>query len=81
MSTIELKVYEIFKSRFNEKEAELVIEYFEAKAAEKISNKKIVFLTKEDKVDMIKWMFVFWTASVVATLGGLVAIVRFMVVK
>jgi hypothetical protein len=81
MSTLELKVYEIFKNKLGETEAALVIEYFEAKAEEKLQQKKDVFLTKEDKVDMIKWMFIFWASSVVATLGGLIAIVRFMVTK
>ena len=81
MSALELKVYEIFKTRFSEQEASMVIEYFEAKSEEKIQAKKDVFLVKDDKVDMIKWMFIFWASSVVATLGGLIAIVRFMVTK
>lgn len=48
-----------------------MIECFEAKAEEKISQKKDVFMTKDDKVEMIsriessktdtiKWMFIFW---------------------
>ena len=36
MSTLELKVYDILKSKFTEAEAATVIEYFEAKAKEKI---------------------------------------------
>ncbi len=35
----------------------------------------------EVKADIIKWMFIFWVGSLVGTLGGLIAIVRFMVVK
>ena len=40
MSAIELKVYEILKSKFTEQEATTVIEYFEAKAEEKYLQKK-----------------------------------------
>jgi phosphomevalonate kinase len=43
----------IFKNRFTEKQAAKVIEYFEAKAEEKIKQKKEVFMTKDDKVELI----------------------------
>lgn len=80
MSSLELEVYEIFKNRFTEKEAVKVIEYFEAKAEEKISQKKDVFMTKNDKVEMItriessktdtiKWMFIFWIGQLAAVAG------------
>lgn len=54
MSALELEVYEIFKNRFTEKEAAKVIEYFEAKAEEKIGQKKDVFMTKNDKTELIE---------------------------
>jgi hypothetical protein len=53
MSAIELQVYELFKKRFSEEEAKIVITYFEAKTEEKIQQKKEIFLTKDDKVDLI----------------------------
>lgn len=53
MSALELEVYEIFKNRFTEKEAAKVIEFFEAKAEERISQKKDVFMTKNDKIEII----------------------------
>ena len=69
MSSIELKVYEIFKSKLGEQEAQLIIEYFEKKSDEKINAKKDIFLTKEDKTDMIKWMFIFWVGQLAAMLA------------
>ncbi|MEX8547116.1 MAG: hypothetical protein V5804_05885 [Mucilaginibacter sp.] len=74
MSTNELKVYEIFKRKLGEAEAQTVIEYFEQKSEEKINSKKDIFLTKEDKTDMIKWMFIFW----VGQLAAMLAIVKLM---
>lgn len=68
-TTLELKVYDLLKQRFNEEEAKIVIEYFDAKAEEKINQKKDVFLTKEDKVDLIKWMVGFWIAQMAAIIG------------
>jgi len=87
MSALELEVYEIFKNRFTEKEAAKVIEYFEAKAEEKISQKKDIFMTKDDKVEMIsriessktdtiKWMFIFWMGQLAAVAGILFALLN-----
>lgn len=67
------------KNRFSEKEAETFIEYFDAKTIEKIDDKKDVFLTKndkidliekmnKDKIDLIKWMFGFWITIIVMLL-------------
>ncbi len=77
---MKFEVYEILKNRFSDKEAAKVIEYFKLKAEEKISQKKDVFMTKDDKVelvpriessksDIIKWMFIFWIGQTGATAG------------
>ncbi|MEO5650371.1 MAG: hypothetical protein ABIR03_10680 [Ginsengibacter sp.] len=79
MKAIELKVYEILKNRFSEKEAETFIEYFDTKTTEKIDDKKDIFLTKndkidliekmnKDKIDLIKWMFGFWITIIIMLL-------------
>jgi hypothetical protein len=69
MSAIELQVYEILKSKLGEQEAAKVIDYFDQKAEEKINQKKDIFLTKEDKIDLIKWMVGFWIAQMAAIIG------------
>ncbi len=50
MSTLELRVYEIFKNKLGEKEAETVLEYFESKTEEKILLKKMFSLQKITKL-------------------------------
>lgn len=69
MSALELSVYEIFKSKLGEAEAQKIIEFIDAKAEEKVNQKKDVFLTKDDKVDLIKWMVGFWIAQMAAIIG------------
>ena len=49
MSTLELKVYEIFKSKFSEQEAATVIEYFEAKTKERVEESSEVYKTLQSK--------------------------------
>lgn len=69
MNTLELKAYEIFKSKLGEKEAETLIEFFDSKVEEKFKQKVEIFLTKDDKVDLIKWMVGFWIAQMAAIVG------------
>ena len=40
MSSIEFQVYELFKKRFSEEEARIVLQYIEEKGDEKINQKK-----------------------------------------
>ncbi|HWK05420.1 MAG TPA: hypothetical protein VNS58_17395 [Puia sp.] len=87
MKPLELKVYEIFKNKLGQQEAEAIIEYFEAAADKKYEEKKDILATKEDigqlrkevaetKADIIKWSFVFWVGTVITVLGGLFAILK-----
>ena len=78
MSALQFKVYEIFKSKFGKDEAALIIEYFENKADQKINEKKDIFLTKDDKVDLIRNIYAANTIQFLATLGSLILIIKFM---
>ena len=81
MSAIELKVYEILKSKFSEQEATTVIEYFESKAEEKINQKKDIFLTKDDKIDILRSIYLVGVGQFLAVVISVIAIVAFMVRK
>jgi hypothetical protein len=80
MSTLELKVYEIFKSKLGESEASAILEYIDEKAEKKIAEKKDVLLTKDDKiqiiekiaetkVDIMRWMFGVFAMLMLAIIG------------
>lgn len=87
MSSLELKAYEIFKSKLGEQEAEVIMDFLDRKADEKIQQKKEVFLTKDDKVDLvskiesakvdtIKWMFIFWIGQLGATIAVIMLFIK-----
>ena len=78
MSRLGLKVYEILKKRLNEEEAAVVMEYFDAKKEEKISQKKDIFLTKDDKIDIIKSIYLVNIVQFLATVANIIAIIKFM---
>ncbi|MDI9364631.1 MAG: hypothetical protein QM541_06750 [Flavobacterium sp.] len=49
MSTLELKVYDIFKSKFTEQEAATVLEYIASKTKEKVDEKAETYQTLQSK--------------------------------
>ena len=81
MSALELKVYDLLKSRFNEEEARTVIEYIDAKTESKVQQKKDVFLTKEDKVDLMRAIYSTNFIQFLGTIGSMIAIFHFMLSK
>ena len=92
MSALELKVYDLLKVRFNEEEARTVIEYIANKSEEKLEQKKDIFLTKDDKIDIMRAlkddkvdiMRAIYATNLVqylATIGSMIAIFHFMLSK
>jgi len=69
MQITSIELFELLRTKLGEKEAKSLITYVEEKAEEKINQKKDVFLTKDDKVDLIKWMVGFWIAQMAAIIG------------
>ncbi|HEX8355766.1 MAG TPA: hypothetical protein VF610_00055 [Segetibacter sp.] len=62
MKVSELKAYEVFKTKFGEKDAEIVFEFFEASKTESVTGKQVderlkdfkdIFATKEDLARVI----------------------------
>ncbi len=88
-----LTLYNIALKYFkNENDATTFIKEVENAVDNKFDNAKSSLATKEDltnvrleikesKAEMIKWMFIFWASSIIATIGGLVAIIKFMILK
>lgn len=80
MSALELKVYEIFKNKLGEDEASVIVQWVEEISERKISDKKDVFLTKDDKIQIIekiseskteimRWMFGIFAMLMLAIIG------------
>ncbi len=71
MSSVQsFKIYEILQKHFqNEADAKEIVYQIEAVVENRIDQKKDIFLTKDDKVDMIKWMVGFWIAQMAAIIG------------
>jgi hypothetical protein len=51
-----------------------LVAYVEERAEEKINQKKDVFLTKDDKVDIMRSMYIVGVVQYLAILGSMLAI-------
>ena len=56
MQINEIQLYNILRNKLGEKEAETLVEFVQSKIEKEYSYKKDVFLTKEDKIDIIRWI-------------------------
>ncbi|NCX96352.1 MAG: hypothetical protein EBX41_08075 [Chitinophagia bacterium] len=85
MSVLDLQIYELFKKHFSEEEAKQVITYIDIKVEERLQLKKDVFLTKDDKVEIIKSIYnAVFTSTIIqffAIVGSLIALLKFMLNK
>ena len=83
MQITSIQLFELLKPKLGETEARTLVEFVETKTEDAISDKKDVFLVKDDKLemiekmekirsDMIKWMFIFWVGQI----GVIVAILN-----
>lgn len=96
MQAIELKVYDIFRTKIGEKEAETVMEYFESKAESKINDyikenelakkqlaskddiRSLEIKLEQSKTDILRQMYVTNILQLLAIIGSVVAIVKYM---
>lgn len=83
MLVSEIQLYQILKQRLGEKEAEALVQYVDSKLRENNEQNLKILATKEDlakvegkletkiaesKVDIIKWMFIFWASQIAITI-------------
>lgn len=66
------RIEETVEAKFFDKEKTL---------ATKLDIADTKILIADTKSEIIKWMFIFWVGSIGSTLGGLIAIIRFMIIK
>jgi hypothetical protein len=76
MVVSEIALYNTLKSKLGEQEAQIVVEGIKQTVDTRFSEQKDIFLTKEDKVDLIKWMFAFWVGSIGVLSGVMFAMLN-----
>lgn len=73
MSISEISLYKALKQKLGEDAASELVEFVKSEVQTELERKTDNFLTKEDKVDLIKWMVGLWISAV----GLLIAVLKF----
>lgn len=87
-------MFNLLKGKIGEKEAEALVEFVKISSSEEIKQSiqnlatrefvkdeinQVSLELKEFKLEIIKWMFVFWVGSILTTLGALFGLVKFFI--
>lgn len=65
-TTTQITLFKVFKEKFGEDQAQVIVAVIEDTIDNKIEGKKDVLLTKDDKVDLIRWMVGLWLTTFVS---------------
>jgi len=76
MLVSEIELFEALSDQIGKEKARLIVKYMEAKIDKRLEEKTNLFLTKQDKVDIIKWMFAFWIGAIGVLSGILVMLLN-----
>lgn len=80
MVVSEIRLFQIAKEKFGEKNAEEFVNAIKGTIDEKFSDKKDLFATKVDlseaKAEIIKWMFIFLSGFSLAVIGTIAALFK-----
>lgn len=71
MLVSEIELFEALSNHIGKEKARLIVNYMEFKMDKRLEEKTNLFLTKQDKVDIIKWMFAFWIGAI-GVLSGII---------
>jgi hypothetical protein len=78
MSVSEIQLFNILKTKIGEIEAQSLVEFVKAQIEDGIESKKDVFLTKDDKVDIMRSIYLVGIVQFLAIIGSIIAIFSFM---
>jgi hypothetical protein len=78
MSFTEIQLYSILKNKLGEQEAEQLASFIKQEVKEEVNNKKDIFLTKEDKIDLMKSIYLVGLVQFIAIVGSVIGILNFM---
>jgi len=79
MSVSEIQLFNILRNKLGENEAQTLVEYVKSQVNDEIESRKDIFLTKEDKVDIMRSIYVVGLIQFLAIVGSVIGIINFMI--
>ena len=81
MSISEIQLYNALKTKLGDTEAQQLVDYVKTEVKSEFENKKDTFLTKDDKVDIMRSIYIVGLVQFLAIVGSVLVIMNFMLRK
>ena len=77
MSVTEIQLYKTLRVKIGDEAAQEIVNYIKSEINSELMECKQVFLTKDDKVDLIRSIYIAGVVQYLAMLGSLIGLVVF----
>lgn len=81
MSISEIQLYNVLKSKLGETEAQELVDFVKSKVQDEFDQRKDTFLNKEDKIDIMRSIYIVGIVQFLAIIGSVLVIMNFMLPK
>lgn len=78
MRVSEIQLYNALKTKLGDNEAQQLIDIVKSKVTPEFNNRKDSFLPKEDKIDIMRSIYIVGVVQFLAIVGSVLAIMNFM---
>ena len=78
MSISEIQLYNALKTKLGDNEAQQLVDFVKSEVTSEFDNRKDTFLNKEDKIDIMKSIYIVGIVQFLAIVGSVLAIMNFM---
>lgn len=81
MSISEIQLYNALKTKLGDNEAQQLVDFVKSEVTSEFNNRKDSFLVKEDKIDIMRSIYIVGIVQFFAIVGSVLAIMNFMLRK
>lgn len=78
MSISEIQLYNALKTKLGDNEAQQLVDFVKSEVATEFNNRKDTFLNKEDKIDIMRSIYIVGIVQFLAIVGSVLVIMNFM---
>jgi hypothetical protein len=81
MRISEIQLYNALKTKLGDHEAQQLVDFVKSEVTSEFNNRKDTFLNKDDKIDIMRSIYIVGIVQFLAIVGSVLAIMNFMVRK
>ena len=81
MRISEIQLYNALKAKLGDTEAKQLVDFVKSEVISEFDNRKDTFLTKDDKMDLMRSIYIVGIVQFLAIVGSVLAIMNFMLRK